>query len=137
MIRLNCEALTNLTHRVIPFMRRGSRIIQLASSAAFVPQPDFAVYAASKAYVLSFSRAIGKELSDQGIYVTAVCPGPVRTPFFDIAKKPAPPCHQEVYLRLTQTGGGIGIKGFLPPPRHVCVQHSHKGLPGTYKVCAP
>lgn len=87
MIRLNCEALTNLTHRVIPFMRRGSRIIQLASSAAFVPQPDFAVYAASKAYVLSFSRAIGKELSDQGIYVTAVCPGPVRTPFFDIAEK--------------------------------------------------
>lgn len=87
MIRLNCEALTNLTHRMIPYMRKGSRIIQMASSAAFVPQPDFAVYAATKSYVLSFSRALGKELKDRGIFVTSVCPGPVETPFFDIAEK--------------------------------------------------
>ncbi len=87
MVRLNCEALTNITHRLIPFMRRGSRIIHLASSAAFLPQADFAVYAASKAYVLSFSRALGEELKEQGIYVTAVCPGPVDTPFFDIAER--------------------------------------------------
>ena len=87
MIRLNCEALTNITHRLIPYMRRGSRIIQLASSAAFLPQEDFAVYAATKSYVLSFSRALGQELSEQEIYVTAVCPGPVDTPFFDIAEK--------------------------------------------------
>lgn len=87
MVRLNCEALTNITHRLIPYMRRNSRIIQMASSAAFVPQPDFAVYAATKSYVLSFSRAIGEELSGRGIYVTSVCPGPVDTPFFDIAEK--------------------------------------------------
>lgn len=87
MIRLNCEALTGVTHRLIPYMRRGSRIIQMASSAAFLPQPDFAVYAATKAYVLSFSRAIGEELKDLGIYVTSVCPGPVDTPFFDIAER--------------------------------------------------
>ncbi len=87
MLRLNCEALTNLTHRMIPYMKKGSRIIQLASSAAFLPQPDFAVYAATKSYVLSFSRALGKELKDRGIYVTSVCPGPVRTAFFDIAEK--------------------------------------------------
>lgn len=86
MIRLNCEALTDMTHRMIPYMRRGSRIIQLASSAAFLPQPDFAVYAATKSYVLSFSRALGQELKDLGIYVTSVCPGPVDTPFFDIAE---------------------------------------------------
>ncbi len=86
MIRLNCEALTDLTHRMIPYMRRGSRIIQMASSAAFLPQPDFAVYAATKSYVLSFSRALGEELKDAGIYVTSVCPGPVDTPFFDIAE---------------------------------------------------
>lgn len=86
MIRLNCEALTELTHRMIPYMRPGSRIIQMASSAAFLPQPDFAVYAATKAYVLSFSRALGQELKKAGIYVTAVCPGPVDTPFFDIAE---------------------------------------------------
>lgn len=86
MIRLNCEALTEITHRMIPYMRWGSRIIQMASSAAFLPQPDFAVYAATKAYVLSFSRALGKELENAGIYVTSVCPGPVDTPFFDIAE---------------------------------------------------
>ncbi len=87
MIRLNCEALTNITHRLIPYMRKGSRIIQMASCAAFLPQPDFAVYAASKSYVLSFSRALGEELRRKGIYVTSVCPGPVDTPFFDIAEK--------------------------------------------------
>lgn len=87
MIRLNCEALTNLTHRMIPYMKRGSRIIQMASCAAFLPQPNFAVYAASKAYVLRFSQALGEELKDRGIYVTSVCPGPVDTPFFDIAER--------------------------------------------------
>ena len=87
MIRLNCEALTELTHRLIPYMKQGSRIIQMASCAAFVPQPDFAVYAATKSYVLSFSRALGEELKPLGIYVTAVCPGPVDTPFFDIAER--------------------------------------------------
>lgn len=87
MVRLNCEALTNITHRLIPYMKNRSRIIQMASSAAFVPQPDFAVYAATKSYVLSFSRALGEELSQKGIYVTSVCPGPVDTPFFDIAEK--------------------------------------------------
>lgn len=87
MIRLNCQALTELTHRMIPYMREGSRILQLASSAAFLPQPDFAVYAATKAYVLSFSRALGEELKGAEIYVTAVCPGPVDTPFFDIAER--------------------------------------------------
>lgn len=86
MIRINCEALTDLTHRMIPYMRWGSRIIQLASSAAFLPQPGFAVYAATKAYVLRFSRALGEELRNAGIYVTSVCPGPVDTPFFDIAE---------------------------------------------------
>ena len=87
MVRLNCEALTNITHRLLPYMRKGSRIIQMASSAAFLPQPDFAVYAATKSYVLSFSRALRQELLDRGIYVTSVCPGPVDTPFFDIAEK--------------------------------------------------
>ena len=87
MIRINCEALTSITHRLLPFMKKGSRIIQLASAAAFLPQPDFAVYAATKAYVLNFSLALGEELRSRGIYVTSVCPGPVNTPFFEIALK--------------------------------------------------
>ncbi|MDR0949080.1 MAG: SDR family NAD(P)-dependent oxidoreductase [Lachnospiraceae bacterium] len=85
MIRLNDEALTHLTYSVLPYLRKHSRIIQMASSAAFLPQPGFAVYAATKAYVLSFSRALHEELKSKGIIVTAVCPGPVDTPFFDVA----------------------------------------------------
>ena len=87
MIDVNCNALTQITHLCIPYMRQNSRIIQLASSAAFLPQPNFAVYAATKSYVYSFSRALNQELRRRKIYVTAVCPGPVDTPFFDIAEK--------------------------------------------------
>jgi len=87
MIDVNCRALTQMTYLCLPYMRRNSRIIQLASSAAFMPQPGFAVYAASKSYVYSFSRALSEELRKRHIYVTAVCPGPVNTPFFDIAEK--------------------------------------------------
>ncbi len=87
MIRLNCEALTELTSRMLPYLRENARIIMLASVAAFLPQQDFAVYAASKSYVLSFSRALARELKKKKVYVTAVCPGPVDTPFFDVAEK--------------------------------------------------
>ena len=86
MVRLNCEALTAVTTMVLPYMPENSRIIQYASSAAFLPQPGFAVYAATKAYVLSYSRALNQELKSRRIYVTAVCPGPVRTEFFDVAE---------------------------------------------------
>lgn len=85
MIDLNCKALTQITHMTLPYMSSGSRIINLASAAAFVPQPGFNVYAASKAYVLSFTRALRAELSDREISVTAVCPGPVKTGFFEVA----------------------------------------------------
>lgn len=85
MIDLNCRALTAITEICLPFMRKGSRIINLASAAAFCPQPSFAVYAATKAYVLSFSRALHMELKSKGIYVTAVCPGPVKTEFFRVS----------------------------------------------------
>ncbi len=85
IVDLNCRALTRMTQMTLPYMGRGSRVINLASAAAFCPQPGFAVYAASKAYVLSFSRAVGAELKYHGISVTAVCPGPVNTEFFDIS----------------------------------------------------
>ena len=81
MIQLNCTALTLMTRLCLPYCRNG-QILLLASGAAFVPQPGFAVYAASKAYVLSFARALRRELKGQ-VRVTAVCPGPVDTPFLD------------------------------------------------------
>ncbi|MBP5654570.1 MAG: SDR family NAD(P)-dependent oxidoreductase [Clostridiales bacterium] len=86
-INVNCQSLTLLTKIVLPFMKtseekkKGGRIINIASSAAFLPQPGFAVYSASKSYVLNFSRALGAELAPKGIVVTAVCPGPVATEF--------------------------------------------------------
>ncbi len=87
MIELNCKALTAMTYLSLPYMSVPSNIINIASSAAFLPQPSFSVYAATKSMVLSFSRALNKELSDRNITVTAVCPGPVKTEFFDIAEK--------------------------------------------------
>ncbi len=87
MVRLNCEALTAVTRCCLPFMSRGARILQMASSASFVAQPGFAVYAATKSYVDSFSLALREELKDREIYVTSICPGPVDTPFFDIAER--------------------------------------------------
>lgn len=87
MIDLNCKALTMVTRECLPFMKENARMIQAASSAAFLPQPNFAVYAATKSYVLSFSRALSHELADKKIYVTAFCPGPIETEFFDIAER--------------------------------------------------
>ncbi len=87
MLEVNCKALTRLTYECIPYMCKNGRIIQLASSAAFVPQKNFAIYAATKSYVLSFSRALREELKEKSIWVTTVCPGPVETEFFDIAEK--------------------------------------------------
>jgi len=85
-VQVNCTALTAVTTMVLPFMPQNSRILQFASAAAFLPQPRFAVYAATKAFVLSYSRALAMELKLRQICVTAVCPGPVKTEFFDIAE---------------------------------------------------
>lgn len=98
MIALNCEALCAVTHLVLPYMSDHSRIIQFASSAAFMPQPKFAIYAATKSFVLSYSRALNVELKPRDISVTAVCPGPVKTEFFDIAETTG---HVPLYKKLT------------------------------------
>ena len=86
MIDLNVRALTGICKLSLPYMSDNSRIINFASSAAFLPQPAFAVYAAGKSYVLSFSRSLNEELRGTGCHVTAICPGPVKTEFFDIAE---------------------------------------------------
>ena len=81
-IDVNCNALTVLCRRCLDHMEDGSSaIINIASSAGFIPQPGFAVYAAGKSYVISFSRALAAELKSRKISVTCVCPGPVRTDF--------------------------------------------------------
>ena len=87
MIDINCKALTAVTRLTLPYMSYPPNIINIASAAGFLPQPSFAIYAATKSMVLSFSRALNRELEHKGITVTALCPGPVDTPFFDIAEK--------------------------------------------------
>lgn len=83
MIRLNIGALTQLTHAIMQQMLGSGkgRIMNVASTAAFLPGPGMAVYYASKAYVLSFSEALARELKGSGVTVTAFCPGPTDTSF--------------------------------------------------------
>jgi uncharacterized protein len=83
MIRLNISALTQLTHFAMQGMlKSGSgKIMNVASTAAFMPGPGMAVYYASKAYVLSFSEALTRELKGSGVTVTTLCPGPTDTDF--------------------------------------------------------
>ena len=83
MIQLNMTTLTQLTRLILPRMiaAKQGRILNVASTAAFAPGPLMAVYYATKAYVLSFSEAIGNELKGTGVTVTALCPGPTRTGF--------------------------------------------------------
>lgn len=107
MIRLNCEALIAVTHMVLPFLSINSRILQFASSAAFLPQPKFAIYAATKSFVLSYSRALNTELKGRNICVTAVCPGPVNTEFFDIAETTG---QISLYKRLMMADAGNVVK---------------------------
>jgi uncharacterized protein len=83
MIQLNATSVVDLTKRFLPQMieRRSGRILNVASTAAFVPGPWMSVYYASKAFVLSFSLAIDYELKSQGITVTTLCPGPTESEF--------------------------------------------------------
>ena len=91
MIDLNCGALTELCRAVLPQMieRRSGAILNVASTAAFQPGPGMAVYYATKAFVLSLSEALHEEAKPHGVKVTALCPGPTRTEFGDVAGFPA------------------------------------------------
>jgi short-subunit dehydrogenase len=89
IVLVNMLALTVLTHRLLPAMirkRRGA-VLNVSSSAGFLPIAEFSVYAASKAYVTSFSEGLRAELRQSGISVCALCPGPVHTEFTQVAKR--------------------------------------------------
>ena len=94
-VSLNCRALSEVTRIVLPYMtpkgenaakKDRPRIINIASSAGFLPQPGFAIYAATKAFVISFSRALNVELKNKNITVTCICPGPCETNFIKVSK---------------------------------------------------
>src|SRR5436305_11726007 len=90
IIQVNIRALTLLTRRLLPQMiaRKHGAILNVSSSAGFLPIPGMAVYAATKAYVTSFSEALRAELRETGVSVCTLCPGPVHTECQEVAKRP-------------------------------------------------
>lgn len=83
MLSLLVRAPVELIYRTLPFMRPGSRILNVSSVAAFIPQPRLALYSAAKRFVLDLSRSLDAELGGAGIHVTALCPKFMRTEFLD------------------------------------------------------
>ncbi len=105
MVRLNCEALTVLSHHFVRRMvaQKSGGVIHVASVASFQPAPYMAVYAASKAYVLSFSEALGEELRGSGVRCSALCPGPVATGFQGTAGADIAPSQRRMVLTASDT----------------------------------
>ena len=108
IVQVNISALTFLTRLLLPRMieRKRGAILNVSSSAGFLPIPGMNIYAATKAYVNSFSEALRAELRDNGVTVTALCPGPVHTEFGDAAKRPGgePETGPEfIYVSVAQT----------------------------------
>lgn len=113
MIDLNCTTLTGLCGIAIPFMKKGSVLINTASLASYMPLGNFAVYAASKAYVLNFTIALAAELKEKGIKVSALCPGSVSTEFANVASNGA----------RKEVKGGIGTSKVVAH----CLKRAYKG----------
>jgi uncharacterized protein len=99
---VNIVAVTSLTRHLLPPMiaKQHGGILNVSSSAGFLPIPGDAVYAATKAYVTSFSEALRAELRGTGVSVCALCPGPVRTEFQEVARRPEaqPQAGSELFL---------------------------------------
>lgn len=85
MVDVNCRGLTAVTVAALPYMVAGGFIINVASIASFAPNARMTVYSSTKAFVMSLSRALRLELKPRKINVLAVCPGPMRTEFLDVA----------------------------------------------------
>ena len=101
MIDLNCKAVVFMTEATIPYMHEGAKIGNIASVAAFQPVPYINVYAATKAFILSYTRSISVELKSKKISVTAICPFWTKTAFFDRAKKVSAKTSHEVVTKYT------------------------------------
>ena len=113
MIELNCTTVTGICGIALPYLKSGSVVINTASLAAFLPLGNFAVYGATKAYVLNFSIALAAELHDKGIKVCALCPGSVSTEFANVASN----------------GARHEVKGGIPPEKVIaqCLRRAFKG----------
>ncbi len=120
MIELNCRALVAFTRAVLPYMHRGAHILQLASCAAFTPLPHMNVYAATKAFVLSYTRALRFELHGSGIAITAVCPAWVKTGFEKVARDSGA-SHDVAHLLFPQKASTVVTLALLANRLHFAV----------------
>lgn len=91
MVDLNCRSAVEVTRACIPWLRKGSRVLEVCSCAGFQPLPGMGLYAATKAFLLSYTRSLGEELKERGIKVTAVCPYWIKTEFMAVARDTANP----------------------------------------------
>jgi uncharacterized protein len=130
MIQLNVTSLVHLTKLFLPAMlqRRRGRILNVASTAAFMPGPGMAVYYATKAFVLSFSEAIAEELRNTGVTVTALCPGPTRSGFQDKAKMQSSRLVQGAMMTPEQVADAA-YRGFLAGRRVIVPGVQNKVVP--------
>lgn len=115
MINLNVNSLTQLSHLFLQDMRveNQGKIMNVASTAAFVPGPYMAVYYATKAYVLSLSQALAEELSETNITVTALCPGPTQSNFQEAASLTDSPLVKNKKLPTAQEVAEYGYKEMM------------------------
>jgi short-subunit dehydrogenase len=121
MIHVNLVALTHLTKLFLGEMlqRQDGKILNVASTAAFQPGPLMAVYYATKAYVLSFTEALGEEVKGTGVTVTALCPGPTRTRFQEIADMSNSRLFKSGGVLDAETVARIGYEGLMNKKRVV------------------
>ena len=85
MVDLNCRALTAVTTVALPYMEKGGFVLNVCSIASFCPNTRMTVYSSTKAYVMSFTKGLREEMKPYGVNVSAVCPGPMKTEFLDVA----------------------------------------------------
>ena len=127
MIDLNCKAVVLMTRLCLPYMEAGSHILQLDSLSAFQPVPYITTYAATKAFVLSYSRAMNRELKPKGIRMMAMNPGWVKTEFFNHAQQTNDGCEVQYFNRLYEAGDCVatGLKDLYRTKK----DYSVHGLP--------
>lgn len=106
MLQLNITSLTELCHLALPDMvsRGGGGVINIGSTASFLPVPFASVYSASKAYVLSFSEALRYEYAEHGVRIMTVCPGATATRFSEVASENSSPDLQSLNAKLAESG---------------------------------
>ena len=133
MVDLNVRALTAVTHIAIPYMTSGSRILNVSSIASFCPNARMTVYSSTKAYVSSFTRGLATELRGQGIAVTAVCPGPMKTEFLALGNITG---NSKQFERLPSSDPELVVEGALAAVKAGRVIYTPRAFFKLYRLLA-